>query len=77
MAAIKKFALYGSQQLVITKFDETARTGAAIGIASDSGLPLSYICAGQRVPGDIQRANSLTLASHVLRTTTLVAAAAA
>lgn len=76
MIAVKKFALFGSDHLVITKLDETTRPGAAVGIVADAGLPLAYICAGQRVPDDIQRANPTTLAGRILRATFLAAAAA-
>jgi len=76
MIAVKKFALFGSDQLIITKLDETTRPGAAVGTAKDSRLPLAYICAGQRVPEDIQRANPTTLAARILRATMMAAAAA-
>jgi flagellar biosynthesis protein FlhF len=77
MIAVKKFALFGTDHLVITKLDETTRPGAAVGIVADANLPLAYICAGQRVPDDIQRANPTTLAGRILRATFLAAAAAA
>ena len=76
MVAAKKFALFGSDHLVMTKLDETTRPGASVNIVADSGLPLAYICAGQRVPDDIQRANPTTLAGRILRATLLAAAAA-
>jgi flagellar biosynthesis protein FlhF len=76
MVAVKKFALFGSDHLVITKLDETTRPGAAVGAAADSSLPLAYICAGQRVPEDIQRANPTTFAARILRATMMAAAAA-
>lgn len=64
---IKKFALYGANRLVVTKLDETARPGASIGVASASRLPLAYLCAGQRVPEDLERATPETLAARVVR----------
>jgi len=77
LIAVKKFALFGSDQLVITKLDETTRPGAAVSVAADSRLPLAYICAGQRVPDDIQRANSTTFAARILRPSLFAATAAA
>jgi flagellar biosynthesis GTPase FlhF len=43
---------------------------------ADASLPLAYICAGQRVPDDIQRANPTTFAGRILRATFMAAAAA-
>lgn len=64
---IKKFALYGANRLVVTKLDETARPGASVGVAAGSRLPLAYLCAGQRVPEDLERATPETLAARVVR----------
>lgn len=62
----KKFALYGANNLAITKLDETIRPGAAINIAADASLPLLYLCAGQRVPEDFEQASSTAFAARVL-----------
>lgn len=75
-AAAKKFALFGANRLVITKFDETIRPGAAVSIAADAALPLLYLCAGQRVPEDLELATPPSFAARVLRAPTVVAAAA-
>jgi flagellar biosynthesis protein FlhF len=77
LVAVKKFGLFGCNQLIITKLDETTRPGASVGIIAEASLPLAYICAGQRIPDDIQRASSTTLAARVLRATLLGVAAAA
>lgn len=77
LVAVKKFSLFGCDQLIITKLDETTRPGACVGIIADANLPLSYICAGQRIPEDIQRANATTLATRILRAALLGIAAAA
>lgn len=74
-AAIKKFMMYGPDQMVITKLDETTRPGASVGILTDAKLPLSYICAGQRVPEDLEVATSSTLAARILRATLCLMAA--
>lgn len=74
--AVRKFALFGANRLVITKLDETARPGAAIGTASDSALPLVYLCAGQRVPEDLERATPETFNARVLRRPNTMAVAA-
>ena len=74
--AVRKFALFGANRLVITKLDETARPGAAVSAASDSALPLVYLCAGQRVPEDLERATPETFNARVLRRQNTMAAAA-
>jgi flagellar biosynthesis protein FlhF len=70
LASAKKFALYGADVLAFTKLDETARPGAFVGVAAEAALPLAYICAGQRVPEDIEAAAGPSLASRVLRDST-------
>ncbi len=66
-AAFRQFALYGPDQLILTKLDETTRPGAAVSVAGDSPLPLTYLSSGQRVPEDLERATPLTLALRVVR----------
>jgi flagellar biosynthesis protein FlhF len=66
-AAVRKFALYGANRLVITKLDETTRPGAAVRVARESGLPLLYLCAGQRVPEDLELATPEALAGRIVR----------
>ncbi|MDX2029400.1 MAG: flagellar biosynthesis protein FlhF [Blastocatellia bacterium] len=65
--ALRKFALYGVNRLVLTKLDETMQPGAAIAAAASASLPLLYLCAGQRVPEDLERATPASLAARVLR----------
>lgn len=65
--AIRQFSLFGPNQLILTKMDETTRPGAAISVAGDSGLPLAYLCSGQRVPEDLERATPLSFAARVVR----------
>jgi flagellar biosynthesis protein FlhF len=74
--AISKFALFGVNSLVITKLDETCRAGAAVATAAGAGLPLVYLCNGQRVPEDIAIATAESLTACVLRTNNAFAMAA-
>ena len=67
LAAIKKFEMYGADSLVLTKLDETTRPGAAIELVAESGLPLAYLCMGQRVPEDLQAATAESFAAQILR----------
>ncbi len=75
VATAARFALYGAEQLIITKLDETLRPGTAVEIARGaSQLPLAYLCAGQRVPEDLQRAAAATFAAHIARADVISAA---
>jgi len=73
--AIDKFALFGIDEIVITKLDETGRPGAAICTAAAAQLPLAYLCTGQRVPEDIEKASAETLADYALQPKAAAAAA--
>jgi flagellar biosynthesis protein FlhF len=73
--ALNKFALYGANRLVLTKLDETVQPGAAVSVTALAGLPLIYLCAGQRVPEDLERATPAALAARVLRPGALANAA--
>jgi flagellar biosynthesis protein FlhF len=73
--AISKFALFGINRLVITKVDETCRSGASVAMAAAAGVPLAYLCNGQRVPEDIEIATATSLAACVLRPNALALAA--
>jgi flagellar biosynthesis protein FlhF len=64
--AINKFGLFGANNLVITKLDETGRPGAAVSTAVEAGLPLAYLCNGQRVPEDIENATAESFTARVL-----------
>lgn len=76
-AAMRQFAIYGANRVVLTKLDETTRPGAAVSAIAESNLPLVYLCAGQRVPEDFERATPLMLASHVVRAGVAATAVAA
>jgi flagellar biosynthesis protein FlhF len=65
--ALNKFSLYGANRLVLTKLDETMQPGAAVSAAAFASLPLIYLCAGQRVPEDLERASPASFAARVMR----------
>lgn len=73
--ALNKFSLYGVNRLVLTKLDETIQPGGAVSVAVTAGLPLLYLCAGQRVPEDLERATPASFAQRVLRSRPLAQAA--
>lgn len=64
-ASIKKFGMYGADCMALTKLDETTRPGAMLELISESSLPLTYLCIGQRVPEDIKVATSESLADII------------
>ncbi|MFN0087980.1 MAG: flagellar biosynthesis protein FlhF [Blastocatellia bacterium] len=72
--ALNKFSLYGVNRLVLTKLDETMRPGAVVAAAAAASLPLIYLCAGQRVPEDLERATPASFAARVMRRRSLAAA---
>jgi flagellar biosynthesis protein FlhF len=65
IAAVKKFEMYGADCLAITKLDETTRPGAMLELLAECGLPLTYLCMGQRVPEDIKVATPENFAARI------------
>lgn len=53
-------------RLLFTKLDETESFGAVFEVARQTGIPLSYWTAGQRVPEDIELASSERLATFLV-----------
>lgn len=53
-------------RLLFTKLDETDSFGALYELSHQSGIPLSYWSAGQRVPDDLEIATSQRLAEFLL-----------
>ncbi|WP_417762057.1 flagellar biosynthesis protein FlhF [Shewanella sp.] len=51
---------------ILTKLDESVSLGAALSVLIQSGLSLSYVTDGQRVPEDMQVADTLSLAKQAL-----------
>ncbi|WP_076410952.1 flagellar biosynthesis protein FlhF [Shewanella sp. UCD-KL12] len=63
VAQFKRIPLSGA---VLTKLDESVSLAPALSVLIQSGLPLSYVTDGQRVPEDMQVADTLALASKAL-----------
>jgi flagellar biosynthesis protein FlhF len=53
-------------RIVLTKVDEAESAGAMASVLRDSGLKVSYLGTGQRVPDDLVRATPTHLASALL-----------
>ena len=53
---LRHFESFNYRSVIVTKMDETIRTGNVIGALSEKAKPLSYITDGQKVPTDIKKA---------------------
>jgi flagellar biosynthesis protein FlhF len=54
---LKTFEFFDYKSVIVTKMDETIRTGNVIGTLSEKAKAVSYITNGQKVPADIQKAS--------------------
>ena len=66
LAQIRLFAPLQPNRLVFTHLDSDARAGAMLEAAALSGLPISFCCAGQRVPEDLEPADPSQLVERAL-----------
>lgn len=64
--AVKQFTRIPLSGAVLTKLDESISLAPALSVLIQSGLPLSYVTDGQRVPEDMQVADTLSLAKRAL-----------
>ena len=55
-SAFSFWSAYAPSRLIFTRLDEAAGCGAMLALAMNSALPVSYLCAGQSVPEDIEPA---------------------
>lgn len=55
-AAYHTYKVCGLSGCVLTKVDEAATLGEALGLAMQQGLPVAYLADGQRIPDDIAKA---------------------
>lgn len=66
---IEKFSHTGADRILFTKLDETTTYGTVYSAAVKSGMAVSYMTTGQKVPEDIEVANGAKLAAMVLFST--------
>ena len=64
--SLEGFSLLHPTHVILTKVDETASLDVTLNIILDSGLPLSYVTTGQRVPEDLALASPEAMAERVL-----------
>jgi flagellar biosynthesis GTPase FlhF len=60
------YEVFGYHSMLFTKLDETTTIGSLVSAAWTRHKPLSYICAGQRIPDDIQAASHEQLLQRML-----------
>lgn len=65
-AITARFAALPVHRLIFSKLDETTSFGPIFNVARRVGLPLSYLCAGQCVPDDLELATPRALADLLL-----------
>lgn len=63
---VEAFRLLSLDALIFTKVDETASFGSAYTLACETGLPLSFLTTGQRVPQDIELVTMERIANLVV-----------
>jgi flagellar biosynthesis protein FlhF len=54
---LRQFEPFNYRAVVVTKLDETIRTGNVISALAEAGKSVSYITNGQKVPADIRKAS--------------------
>jgi flagellar biosynthesis protein FlhF len=54
---LRQFEPFNYRAVIVTKLDETIRTGNVISALADAGKSISYITNGQKVPADIRKAS--------------------
>lgn len=65
-AVMQGFEVFNPQSLIFTKLDETAVFGPILNRVAQSGLAVSYITFGQKVPDDLEEASLESLARRLL-----------
>ena len=72
---LERFGDARPSRIVVTKLDEVESLAPLVGVLQESGLPISFLGTGQRVPEDLHRATPTALASWVLGTQSVGATA--
>lgn len=72
---VKRFLKLGARKLIFTHVDETDSAGGMISEAIRSGLPVAYLCDGQRIPEDLHEARAEELVARLFTRRAVGAAA--
>ncbi len=68
---VRRFSAARVDRLLFTKLDETDSYGTILNVAEETGIPLSYLTTGQKVPEDIEIADGGKLAGLMLDDSTI------
>ncbi|MEO1481657.1 MAG: flagellar biosynthesis protein FlhF [Myxococcota bacterium] len=63
---VERYQPLEAKSVIVTKLDEASVFGAVLNVSMRGELPVSYTTFGQRVPEDIERANTRELALRVI-----------
>ncbi len=66
---LQRFGPVQPEAAILTKLDEATRIGGALSALIRGGLPLAYVCDGQRVPEDLQQARADQLVLRAMQLT--------
>jgi flagellar biosynthesis protein FlhF len=64
--AVQRYAHFGVSRLIFTGMDEAATFGSVYSAAVQTGMPLSYLGTGQRIPEDLEPAVKARVVQLVL-----------
>jgi len=62
---LKTFEPFNYRSVIVTKMDETIRTGNIISVLSEKAKPVSYITNGQEVHADLQKASVIQFLTNL------------
>ncbi|MHB1313907.1 MAG: flagellar biosynthesis protein FlhF [Christensenellales bacterium] len=63
---IRNYSFMKDYKIILTKTDEVSAWGNILNVINFAGKPLVYITTGQNVPDDIEQADVLKIADHIL-----------
>ena len=64
--SIRRFSAACVDRVIFTKLDETGSYGTLLNVVERSGIPISYVTSGQKVPEDIGTAEGRHLADLIM-----------
>ncbi len=62
-----QYAVFQPRKLLVTRLDETQTLGAILSLSIRTGLPISFLASGQRIPEDLEPATPDRLLDILLR----------
>jgi flagellar biosynthesis protein FlhF len=62
---LKAFEAFSYKSVIVTKMDETIRTGNIISALSERAKSISYVTTGQKIPTDIRRASVIQFLTNL------------